>query len=692
MAQQTIPTEMSMRKYLFLLNILTSAFLLFQIQPILAKGILPTFGGGASVWTTSMLFFQALLFLGYFHAYCLSLLRSVKLQLIIQLTLLLISAGIVSNLLQQVAIEDISSAPEMSILSILFIQIGLPFYLLSSTGVLLQHWYTQYTVKKSSAYPYYAWSNLGSLAALLTYPFLLETYLGLANQKLLWLILYSFFLLINAALIVSIYRDKSILRISKVRLSINKSKRSHLFLWISLPAAGVMVLLSTTHLLTLNITPMPFLWVLPLSLYLVSYILSFSKYNLYSRSYWLPMFLFCIFAALLMFFLGSQFNSLSQILMYSLILFVTCMVCHGELRQHTPGAENLTLFYLCLAAGGFLGGMLVTLIAPIVFIKLTEYPITMLLIYLLVGISYFVSRSITNLPKSKFFTAWSMGLVGLVVSFLVLDKAYTRFDIISARNFYGYLTVKDVHIGQQISRRLVDGTTVHGSQNLTKAREPIKGYFGSNTGISIAIKYVQRQSIMKMAVIGLGAGVLADYGRNADQIDFYEINPNVNRFANTYFDYLPNSVAKTDVILGDGRLSLESELRQLGSKQLDLLVIDAFSSDAIPTHLITLEAFHLYWQHLRENGLLVMHITNNHIDLKPVISALADDLNKHVQIFKSYSNDLGNYASEWLVISDNLEFINLTESKRNSTKLVIAEGDKILWTDDFNNLLSVIKI
>lgn len=681
-----------MRNYLFLLNILTSAFLIFQIQPILAKSILPIFGGGASVWTTSMLFFQGLLFLGYLHAYCLSLLKSVKKQLIVQVSLLMISAAIAANLLQKITIEDMSSAPEVAILSILFTQIGLPFYLLSSTGILLQHWYQLGSDIKDSAFPYYAWSNFGSLLALISYPFLVEAHLGLANQKQLWFGLFGFFLLINLTLIVSIYQDKFWLTHAKASLHTNKPTKTQLFLWLSLASAGVMMLLGTTHLLTHNITPMPFLWILPFSLYLISYILCFSKYRIYARGYWLPLFVFCILAALLMYFLGSQFNSISQILMHSLILFVTCMVCHGELRQHTPITERLTLFYLCLAAGGLIGGVFMTLIAPKIFIQMTEYPITLLFTCFLIVISYFSSRVKAALFKSKQCAVWCIGLFGLTLCFLTLDTAFTRFDIASARNFYGYLSVKDVKAGQHISRRLVDGTTVHGMQNLTTTEQTSGGYYGTKTGIAIALNYAQQQQAIKMAVIGLGAGVLAGYGRQSDQIDFYEINPKVQLFANTYFNYLANSPASTQVILGDGRLSLENELRESGSNQLDLLVIDAFSSDAIPTHLITHEAFSLYWQHLQQDGLLAMHISNNHIDLKPVVFALAQAANKQAIRFNTEPVGNNGYASEWLVITDNMDFINAAATQKNSLKLLLAEHKKVLWTDDFNNLLSVIKI
>ncbi|MGS2719644.1 spermidine synthase [Paraglaciecola aestuariivivens] len=681
-----------MKNTLMLLNILCSAFLAFQIQPILAKSMLPIFGGGASIWTCTMLFFQGLLLMGYLHAYWLSKLKSVKAQLYLQLSLLFLSALFAPNLILSSSSPVVNASPELSILYLLLVQIGLPFYLLSSTGIMLQHWYSLKITNKKQVYPYYAWSNLGSLSALLAYPFVFELYLGLAQQKVLWLLIYLGFVLINGGLIGLMIKDPKLVQRPKLSNPSNPISKLQIFLWVALAGSGVLVLLSTTHLLTLNITPMPFLWVLPFSLYLGSYILSFLPYAIYQRSYWIPLLLFSFAAAILMFFFGSQFNSLAQIFMYNFILFVVCMVCHAELRQHCPDTQHLTLFYLCIAVGGVIAGIAISLLAPVLFTKITEYPLSMLLVYLLIGLSFVISHAKECQLKIWPIAAGTLSLVGLVVVYVNLDKAYSRFDIASARNFYGYLSVKDVQQDQQTIRHLVDGTTIHGSANLTRPHSTKQGYYAADSGIAKAIHFAQQQASMKMAVIGLGAGVLASYGRSADSITFYEINPNVAEFALQYFDYLELSAAQTEVVIGDGRLTLSQQFSQTGSQKFDLLVIDAFSSDAIPIHLLTLEALQLYWQHLNNDGLLVLHVSNNHIDLHPVIATLAHKLNKKLYRFNSGSNQIGDFASQWLILSNNLAFERSYGRYNKWVNPRPSHTANLLWTDDYNTLLAVIKI
>jgi spermidine synthase len=241
-----------------------------------------------------------------------------------------------------------------------------------------------------------------------------------------------------------------------------------------------------------------------------------------------------------------------------------------------------------------------------------------------------------------------------------------------------------------MSRRLVDGTTVHGSQNMKYSVTKTLDYYGPTTGISVAINYMQQQSSLKMAIIGLGAGVLASYARHGDKIDFYELNPAVKIFAYEYFDYLHTTLGNIEIKLGDGRLSLTKELKQSGSNNLDLLVIDAFTSDSIPTHLLTQEAFALYWQHIRTNGLLVIHISNSHLDLKPVIAAQGQTLGKTSLFFKTQSRSISHYASEWLVMTENAAFIAEEIRLKRATQLNNVET--ILWTDDFSSLITVLKI
>lgn len=675
-----------MRKYLFIINLSTSAFLLFQIQPIIAKTILPFFGGGASVWTACMLFFQGLLLLGYLHAYSVSLLKNLKWQWLIQVTLLILSLAAMPLLLKPSSLSIDSGQPQLNILILLLTQIGLPFFLLSSTSILLQHWYARQTHKLGATYSLYSWSNLGSLTALVSYPFLIENNFTILTQKIIWLFLYSCFVLNQLSLIWWLYccksRVKQLIRPETLK---NKVEPIRILQWLAFAATGCMVLLGTTQMLTLNISPMPFLWVLPLGIYLVSYILVFSGFQFYVRIYYYPLFGFCLIAALLMFFLGSQFSSLSQILMYLFILFISCMICHGELRLLAPHTDNLPLFYLVVAAGGLVGSLFVSLWAPAIFTSLTEYPIAIFCVYIM-------AASSIRKKHRKHDLIWTLGLFTLPVAYLLLHNAYSRFDIANTRNFYGYLSVKDVATEQGVSRRLVDGSTLHGSQSMQTTSSSTVGYYAENTGISIAIQHSQQQANMQMAVIGLGAGVLAKYGREGDAITFYEINPAVKNFAQTYFTYLADSPADIDITLGDGRMSLQNKLTHSPASKLDILVIDAFTSDAIPIHLLTYEAFQLYWQHLKENGLLVMHISNNHLDLKSVIYTLGKEFNKQSLFFKTYQTSTTNYGSEWMVITSNKSFVSTPAVLRHAIKFEIKDDAKFHWTDDFSSVLSVLKL
>lgn len=679
--------KIALRAHLILINIVMSAFLLFQIQPILAKQLLPLWGGGAAIWTSCMLFFQGALLLGYLHAFGLSLIKNLNVQLLIQTILLLLSLILLPHLFWEWNDKPVSSFPEVSIVTILLIHIGLPFFILSSTGVILQHWYAYLSSdSKQPPYGWYAWSNIGSLIALLGYPFIVENHFTLLMQKQLWAGLYCVFVMSNITLMSIFYRNAR--HISQPRIAILKnitSRKRPVTLWIALSAAGCMMLLSTTHSLTLNISSLPFLWVLPLSLYLMSYILVFSKYKLYTRQRWIPMFVFCLFAALLMFFVGSQFNTICQIIMYVLILFVACVVCHGELFKSAPSSEHLTLFYLCISLGGFIGSLLISFVAPLVFQNLAEYPASVYFIYILLGASLLAKQPLKFKPVIPL--TWAIGLLLIPVLFVQLDQAYTRYDIANTRNFYGYLSVKDVQIDNTISRRLIDGTTIHGIQIMQDSNKETTGYYDADTGIAVAIKHAQKQQQMTMAVIGLGAGVLASYGRSADTIHFYELNPDVKYLAETYFDYLSQSPAKIDITLGDGRISMQNYPR----KDIDLLVIDAFSSDSIPVHLLTQEAISLYWQRMTKDGLLVIHISNNHLDLYPIIASIAKHMGKQSYLFKSTSTKTGQYQSEWVVMTNNQQFNASSEVARKAVKMHISTQQEIVWTDQFNSLLPLIK-
>ncbi|MEP2653264.1 MAG: integral membrane-like protein, partial [Paraglaciecola sp.] len=326
-----------MPKYLFIVPMCISAFLLFQIQPILAKVLLPLFGGGAAIWTACMMFFQGVLLLGYLHGYFITRIPDPKWQWLLQGALLLISLLGLNWSISTKELDLNNTWPQLTILWILLKQIGLPFYLLCSTSILLQYWYLKLSHSSAATYTLYSWSNLGSLTALVTYPFFIENYLAVSTQNIFWSVLYCLGAASQMILFVQFAKKQKVIKNRRSPYTLIKAiPAGLLWLWISLAAAGSMILISTTQMLSLNISPMPFLWILPLGIYLLSYIFAFSTINAYQRLYWYPLLGVCLIAALLMFFSGSQFNSFSQIFMYLLIQFVACIVCHGELRKLAP--------------------------------------------------------------------------------------------------------------------------------------------------------------------------------------------------------------------------------------------------------------------------------------------------------------------------------------------------------------------
>ncbi|MEP2652551.1 MAG: fused MFS/spermidine synthase, partial [Paraglaciecola sp.] len=337
-----------------------------------------------------------------------------------------------------------------------------------------------------------------------------------------------------------------------------------------------------------------------------------------------------------------------------------------------------------IAFGGLLGSIFVSLIAPLIFNRLHEY---FFALFLLFALTLFCLKR----KRKLYMFIYGPGLCLLATSYLFINSAYSRFDIAQVRNFYGYLSIKDIHTEQGVSRIMVDGTTVHGSQILHTGVNQAIDYYASNTGVSIAIAHAKQKAQMHMAVIGLGAGVLAQQGRKNDHITFYEINPAVKDFALSYFSYLNSAEATIQVVLGDGRISLQQNLNVNHKNTLDILVIDAFSSDAIPTHLLTKEAFEVYWQHLKPNGLLVIHTSNNHLDLKPVIYALGNHQNKQSLVFNNSQNQNTKYVSEWVVVTNEQTFIHKPQVLIHAKNLKYSNQQSTNWTDDFNSLLSVLK-
>jgi len=689
---------------LYFITIFIGAFLLFQIQPLIAKLILPYFGGGAAVWTACLLFFQAFLLLGYSYAHGITQLNNHKKQVMTHVALLVISLFTLPIGLSSLSSFDSGQSPLWQILLLLSTSIGLPYLLLSSTGPLVQCWFSQ--SKNTIPYKLYSLSNFASLLALISFPFCFELLLTSEQQSLYWSVAYGIYIVIFIALALQFMRQidnanaDDLLNIKTQVSDLRESgaeggmldnsnvSKMQQWLWLGLSAIGVVLLVSTTNAMTQNIPPVPFLWILPLSLYLLTFIISFHSPKWYVRWYWLGLFIFTALIAVLMFFIGSQFDITSQVVIYSGILFSACMICHGELAKLKPHTDKLTWYYLLISLGGFLGSAVVAFVAQNLFQQFLEFPLAIIAVFLLLSLSVFIDKKSTNLvAKTSVISA-----VVCLVLFVVLNVQYVKTDIHSERNFYGILSVKEVTINNKKERRLIDGTTSHGTQSLApnEQQTPLS-YYRENTGIALALQNLSRANNIHAGFIGLGAGTLAAYGNSGDRYRFYELNPAVSDAAHHYFSYLSDSKAEIELVLGDGRVSLAKETDKGINHQFDILVIDAFSGDSIPQHLLTTEAVELYWQQLKDDGVLAIHISNSHLNLAPLMRGLAANSGKEIRYFNTKAKQSNEHETEWVWMTNNQGLLNsgLTKIYASSWKGNAAE--KLLWTDNYSNLFSVLK-
>ncbi|MCF6439323.1 fused MFS/spermidine synthase [Pseudoalteromonas luteoviolacea] len=665
---------------LFTLIILLSAFLLFQIQPILSKEQLSQFGGGASVWSAGLFFFQACVLLGYLYIHLIRHLR-LQWQIALHLTLLIMAMTVTYTHVEKSILDMLP--PTWSVVVALAAQIGPIFIMLSTTSVLLQKWYC--LVNQSPVpYHWYAISNFGSLVALLTFPFIFEVYFGLTTLKEFWflalLVLVTLFFLLKTLLIQKIFQGKCINQIKPATVIFNNH-----FLCISLAALSSLLLSSTTFMINVNIPPMPLTWLMPLAIYLITFIIAFSLPVRNRSFYSYSALIFATLAGILMYFLGSKFNAVAQFSMYGLILLICTFSCHRELRRIAPNHYSMTSFYVCIAFGSVLGSLTSSIIAPATFNLPIEYPLTLIAIFSL-HIYLCTQSSVSKYIKFGYMSVFMSTICG----FGLLNNAYTNLNVITERNFYGMLTVKDITINNTIERRLIDGTTIHGYELMNDISSD-KGYYHQSTGIAKAIEILQANGPINMGIIGLGAGVLAQYGKKHDTITFYELNPAVFDVAKKYFSYLDNSLASINVKIGDGRQLVAKEISQSIFQQ-DAIVIDAFTSDVIPTHLLTVEAFELYWQRMHNNGVLVMHISNNHIDLMPIMASQSLRFDKSLLLFDYQGDENSQLGSKWAIMTSNEEFLRSMPVSTLIDRYAFTNQSTAQWTDEKHSLLPYIKL
>ena len=855
----------------FALTIFLSAFLLFQVQPLIGKYILPWFGGTNNVWTTCLLFFQIVLLGGYAYAHFLGKLPKKK-QALVHLVLLCLTLPFLPIAPSVGWKPGPEHEPTLRILLLLAATLGLPYLVLSTTGPLLQNWFSVSNPGKSP-YRLYALSNVGSLLALISFPIWVEPNLTRWQQVLFWSIGFGGFALCCGWCAVVLWKGDTPDETQRagvgpsgpVELDLSDDRTAPkslaggvppapvspspflILLWLLLAASGSAIMLATTNQLTGDVAVVPFLWIIPLALYLITFIICFDSDWWYIRPVFGALLLITVPIAVYLLFEGVTAPLTQQIIGYSAAMFACCMTCHGELARSRPHPKYLTLFYLTISAGGALGGLVAAVCAPMTFTPFHEYHVALFGCVGITFVAWFrdaIARPLPGrTPALGYFAALTAFIIAVVALFLVaeqpvtdwsgqdksvftqmkegalefwsgamntrvfespgakagttgyLQSSFIKFSVMFglvifvaalitdeylhrarrrpvlfligpalaaaflgirlidhvtedrrgvdyvARNFYGVLQVESAHgyrsefenedgdmvyedVGPKV--RLVHGRIMHGFQYRHEndpnhfARRWHTSYYGETGGVGMAILHHPKRDAgdpMHIGVIGLGTGTTATYGRKGDRVRIYEINPIVEHIARTYFTYLGDSPADVKVVLGDARIMLERELDRGEPQQFDVLAVDAFSSDAIPIHLLTKECVELYFKHIKDDGILALHISNRFVELEGVTMALAEAMNKKLIYVSNRDDDSkGINGSTWVLLTSNESFANnedvldvaeswrlsLTVTEENiedfKDELNEAEADKLkvgdknplhkplLWTDDFASL------
>ncbi len=744
------------------LTIFLSAVLLFLVQPIIARVILPWFGGSAAVWTSCLVFFQVALLAGYLYAHALTRIPRPRHQALLHVALLLASLlvlPITPHLAQLARFAD----PTLAIAWILLSSVGLPYFALSATGPLLQYWLSREpaaAARQRSVYRLFALSNLGSLVGLLAYPFVIEPELSTRMQCLVWSSAYALFVLACATCAWRFARVAlAALPASGQALRPAPGNRQRLY-WIGCAALGSALLLAVTNHVTQNLATIPLLWVAPLALYLVSFILSFEGR---SGKGWYNARLIPLISGLLcaaMAWSLSQHNAVPELSralpLFAIGLLFGCWLCHGELARTKPDTLYLTDFYRCVALGGALGGMGIALIAPRVFDAYWETPIALVLCAVLalfalsrsapargvwpslaVGLAGVLSGALVlcaggGIPgfnsgrlldwmdlwgiDSAFVPALGVGLLVLVAArlrlLLLLPIAYLvctlgfgwkYYQLIVdeteylSRDFYGALRVKHYGTGQYEVHSLTHGVIMHGEQFVMPelANLPTT-YYGPTSGLGRAMRMLHAAGgPITIGSIGLGTGTTAAWAQAGDRMRIYEIDPQVVRIARTRFHYLADSAGKIEVVLGDARLSLAGELAAgrfaNPAERFDVLAVDAFSSDAIPVHLMTREALAIYRQAIKPEGIIAFHISNRYLDLAPVLANLAADAGLRSYRIEDSPEDAYLYArTDWVLLTADTHLADDPAFDGASRELA-ADAKSRVWSDQFNNLLGILR-
>ncbi len=764
----------------FALTIFTGAFLLFQVQPLIGKYILPWFGGGPGVWTTCLLFFQTVLLGGYAYAHFSSTWLKPRQQVLVHGFLLLLSLVMLPITPSESWKAHVGGDPNVRILLLLMATIGLPYFVLSSTGPLMQQWFSQ-TNPGVSPYRLYALSNVGSLLALLSYPVFFEVKFPRHTQAAMWSAGLALFVVFCGYCAWRLWRhahaagrtpapaavaptapapaDDAGGGAAPVPAAIPAVTGVDRLLWISLPAIASVLLLATTNKLCQEVAVIPFLWVLPLSLYLLTFIISFDHARWYHRGLFTSLFVVGTAVVCLVLPAGNDAPMRLQIVVYTATLFVACMVCHGELYRLKPPPRHLTAYFLYISLGGALGGFFVAIVAPALFKEYRELQLGLWVLTYALGVLCFRHRSrelalaagvgallvtvvlpaigsrfddspglkeeyvlffrdqayyilgglvlfagcILDLRRRTLSAEWMPRMGGFVMAVCVgfgaifvmqWNERSSTVTLSATRNFYGTLKVYDYYPDdpEDNYHLLLHGATTHGIQFQKPEKAMMAtSYYAESSGVGRAIVSLP-ETPRRIGLVGLGTGSLATYGRAGDYLRIYEINPAVEELARSQFKYLSYAPAKIDVVMGDARLMMERELEEKQPQAFDLLALDAFSSDAIPVHLLTREAFDIYLKHLKPDGVLAIHISNRYLDLQPVVEKLAAHFDLHVATISDDNEpDWWIYATTWMIVTRNPAFLESERIKEVAEAPEAARKATPLWTDDYASLYSIMK-
>jgi len=704
---------------IFIAVVFLSAFLLFQVQPVIARYILPWYGGSPGVWTTCLLFFQVGLLGGYAYAHALvSFLREKRRwQIGIHLTLLGIAFALLPITPPDELKPDASGiSPVAGIVQLLAVTVGFPYLLLSASGPLLQHWFSE-VFPGRSPFRLYAVSNLGSLLGLLTYPFFFEPLLNVPQQTMLWSVAFGVYgLLAIAAAVVFLKRANPVALASREYEVAVPTAKVDVFLWIAFSACGSMLLLSLTSQMCQDVAVVPFLWILPLSLYLLTFVIAFDHERWYLRTLAIP--LAAAAMGMTIWLMNRQYAStewplLWQIVIYCAAIFFGCLICHGEVVRMKPHSRHLTGFYLSISLGGAIGGLFVSLFAPRLFTGFWELHVAFGLLAILTSVQLWRSfrplerewGPLTGAPAWSRLAAAILGVALWISALIVMGLALRhhmqesqKTALAVKRGFYGVLQVSTELAGTDDEyRSLYHGRISHGRQYQNPDyRRLATTYYSLESGVGAVFALLPARSKIPPAplhvgVVGLGVGTIATYAEPGDRFRLYEINPQVEELARSHFTYLADCEGEESVILGDARISLERELAEGQKQKFDALFVDAFSGDSIPIHLLTREAFALYFEHLKPGGVLAVHITNLHLDLADPVRNLAAEFGyKAFRVDHSPDVvDYHTYYSDWVLITKDEDFITALKASDFLSEWDREVPKEIFWTDDYSNLLEV---